>query len=83
MERKLIRKVPIIPILDRNAKRFLSCTDTRRPDRYPDSGDCSKHTGIAHIISISNVKAIDLFWGFDLFVLFSVLRQEAETHSDV
>lgn len=83
MERKLIRKVPIIPILDRNAKRLPSCPDTERPDRYPDSSDCSKHAGIARIISISNVKVIDLFLGFDLFVLFSVLRQEAETHSDV
>lgn len=83
MERKLIRKVSITPTQDRNAKLFLSCTDMERPDRYPESSACSKHTGVTPIISISNVKVIDPFLVFDLFVLFSVLRQEAGTHSDV
>lgn len=71
MERKLIRKVSITPILERNAKLFLSCTDTKRPDRYPESSDYSKHPGITQIISISNVKVIDLFLFFDLFCFLS------------
>lgn len=31
---------------------------------------------------MSKVKVTDLFWGFDLLVLFFVLGQDTENHSD-
>lgn len=60
----------------------LEMYGTKQSDQYLKNTEYFKHTGITQIISMSKVKVTDLFWGFDLLVLFFVLGQDTENHSD-